>query len=170
MGGRTFLTRADFPQPKERTREGRPRCRVCARAVPPPKRTFCSELCLEVYRRCTSPAVFMDYVYERDQGICQLCGWNLKWLAEVLDALEPLTDDPTLHPWYWRQEIVHRLTGDRRQHLYEIDHIRAVALGGDLHPDNLRVVCIPCHKGLSAGLRGDLAKLKRLQSKRPQKG
>lgn len=47
--------------------------------------------------------------------------------------------------------------------LYEIDHIKPVAEGGDNLPSNLRVLCRKCHKGESVALNNRLRK-------RPSKG
>ncbi len=42
--------------------------------------------------------------------------------------------------------------------LYEIDHVKPVAEGGDNLPSNLRVLCRRCHKGESVALNNRLRK------------
>ena len=44
----------------------------------------------------------------------------------------------------------------RRKSWWEADHIVAVAEGGDSNLENIRTLCIPCHRGVTRELRARL--------------
>jgi len=45
--------------------------------------------------------------------------------------------------------VIHK----RRKSWWEADHIRPVVEGGDSDLENMRTLCIPCHRGVTAELR-----------------
>jgi 5-methylcytosine-specific restriction endonuclease McrA len=47
-----------------------------------------------------------------------------------------------------------------RKSWWEADHIVAVAEGGDSNLDNIRTLCIPCHRSVTAQLRQRLRLLR----------
>lgn len=49
-------------------------CRWCQKPVPPPRRTWCSDACVEEYLVRSSAAHARRRVLERDRGICAACG------------------------------------------------------------------------------------------------
>jgi 5-methylcytosine-specific restriction endonuclease McrA len=73
----------------------------------------------------TIPASVRDYVLVRDHGTCVRCGW------------------------------VRGQRGPGGLRLMTIDHIRPRRDGGSNHPDNLRVLCWPCHQLRNKGLWDD---------------
>jgi 5-methylcytosine-specific restriction protein A len=87
-------------------------------------------------------------VFERDRGICALCG---------LDTVK------------LRRRIMRMSFGERMRELramiergaftrgrktwWEADHIVAVVEGGDSNLENIRTLCIACHRNVTKELR-----------------
>ena len=49
-------------------------CRWCSLPVPKPRRTFCSEFCVDEWKLRTDPGYMRERVLARDKGICAMCG------------------------------------------------------------------------------------------------
>lgn len=113
-------------------------CFWCEKPVPPPKRSFCSQECVHEWRLRTDPRYLRRCVFERDQGVCALCGLDTEALRRELEAL----------PW-WEQEerrATLRIPPNRRS-LWDADHILPVSNGGgECGLDNIRTLCIWCHR------------------------
>lgn len=127
---------------------GLPLCRWCELEIlAKRRRTFCSEYCVHQWRLRTDPGYLRDQVFARDKGVCALCDADT---IAIYNALK-------------RARGANRLAGlslygmasiDARRSLWDADHIRAVAEGGgqcDL--DNIRTLCLPCHREETARLR-----------------
>jgi 5-methylcytosine-specific restriction protein A len=125
---------------------GRQLCRWCSLEVPPGRRTFCSEFCVNEWRLRSNPGYLREQVLARDRGVCAQCG--LDCVAE------------------WR--ILKRLRGPRRilrwaewglkpaqrSSLWDADHILPVAEGGgECDLSNIRTLCLRCHRRSTAELR-----------------
>lgn len=95
-------------------------CRYCGGRVDPPRRSWCSELCVCAWNILINWNATRRFVWERDQGRCVLCG------VEV-----PLN-----------RKIV---KNDVYVYAAEIDHIIEVVDGGTDEPENLRTLCHDCH-------------------------
>jgi 5-methylcytosine-specific restriction protein A len=107
-------------------------CRRCSTEVTPPRRTFCSEACVNEWKIRTQPAFAKQLVRKRDDGICQICR------RDCFEGRRDSTD-------YKRPR---GLLG-----LFEMDHIVPVVEGGGACGlDNLRTLCIPCHRRETAKL------------------
>jgi 5-methylcytosine-specific restriction protein A len=92
------------------------------------RRTFCGPACVDAWRIKTDPAHLRRMVWERDHGVCALCG---------LDTCADM-----------RQKRC-GATGDR----WQADHIVPVIEGGgECGLDNLRTLCTACHKRATAAL------------------
>ena len=99
-------------------------------------------------------------VLHRDKGVCQLCDRNCKKLRERMNERET---------WYsergrYREFIdrLRRIGWPFYRSLWDCDHIVPIIEGGapgDL--DNLRTLCLWCHKKETATLRGRMAKRER---------
>ncbi len=101
------------------------------------RRTFCSDACVHEWRLRSSPSYLRECVFERDRGVCALCGIdthrNGRRVKRVLQE----------------RGVVHR----RRKSWWEADHILPVVEGGDSNLENMRTLCIPCHREVTRGLR-----------------
>jgi 5-methylcytosine-specific restriction protein A len=86
-------------------------------------------------------------VFLRDRGICLLCGMDTIVAYGELKRSRGKARAEALSLW-GMQRI------DQRRSLWDADHIQPVAEGGgqcDL--DNLRTLCLPCHREVTADLR-----------------
>ena len=123
-------------------------CRWCKGAVSGRRRTFCSDACVHEWRLRSSTSYLRECVFERDKGICALCGNDTHKqqrrimrlpFAERMRELRALQSAGAIHKG--------------RKTWWEADHILAVVEGGDSNLENMRTLCIPCHKGVTRELR-----------------
>ncbi len=130
---------------------GLPLCRWCdLEILAKRRRTFCSEFCVHQWRLRSDPGYLRDQVFARDKGRCAIC---LADTVAIFAALKRARGTA-------RQEGL-RVFGMRsitsRRSLWDADHIIPVAEGGgqcDL--DNLRTLCLLCHREETTRLRGRL--------------
>ncbi len=136
-----------------RGENGRPLCRWCELEIlAKRRRTFCSDDCVHQHRLRTDPSYLRDQVFARDRGRCSLCHADT---VAIYNALKRSRGKARLAglSFYGMKTI------SSRRSLWDADHIVPVAEGGgqcDL--DNLRTLCVPCHREATAQLRQRLAK------------
>ena len=123
------------------------KCRWCQKPVLPPRRTMCSANCAhEIKLRCNG-RYLRQCVYKRDNGICSICNIYTKQIAKkalsfnnINDKLEYLKQ-MDISP---KRKIWKRKYGGG---LWDADHIVSVKDGGgQCGLENLRTLCIKCHK------------------------
>ena len=151
-------------RPRRIDAAGRPLCRECGAPVRTPRRAFCSEKCADALRIRTSPSAARESVFERDLGVCAECGTNTQALRERLRRFRRLRARPDVVAQ--ARELVRGfetaidVLDERpivviRRSLWEADHVVPVAEGGGgCGLDNLRTLCIPCHRAATAELAG----------------
>lgn len=127
---------------------GRPLCRWCQlEIVAARRRTFCSAFCVHQWRLRSDPGYLRDQVFARDRGVCALCATDT---VEAFGRLKRSRGAARLEAL-----VLWGLASPRaRRSLWDADHIVPVAEGGgqcDL--DNLRTLCLPCHREQTAELR-----------------
>ena len=94
-------------------------------------------------------------VRRRDKGICALCGLDCTKLRKELNAL-PLEDR-----YKKAEELGIPKKRAYRKSLWDMDHTLPVAEGGgECGLDNLRTLCISCHKKETALLLKRLAEVR----------
>ena len=111
------------------------------------RRTFCSDYCVHQWRLRTDPGYLRDQVFARDRGICAVCHADTIAIYSALKRARGPARQAGLS-FYGIKSIT------ARRSLWDADHIRPVAEGGgqcDL--DNLRTLCVPCHREATAQLR-----------------
>ena len=111
------------------------------------RRTFCSDYCVHQWRLRTDPGYLRDQVFARDRGICAACQADTVAIYAALKRARGPARAAGLR-LYGIKSIT------TRRSLWDADHIRPVAEGGgqcDL--DNLRTLCVPCHREATAQLR-----------------
>lgn len=144
-GGR--VRRADLPTGPNSL----PLCRWCElEIVAKRRRTFCSEYCVHQWRLRTDPGYLRDQVFARDRGRCAVCQIDTVAAYAALKRARGVERAAGLR-LYGMQRIT------SRRSLWDADHILPVAEGGgqcDL--DNLRTLCLLCHRGATAQLRARL--------------
>ena len=64
------------------------RCRWCGKKVKKPRRTWCSQECVDKYRIRSDPGFVRSQVKKRDKGICALCGVDTLALGRELRDIE----------------------------------------------------------------------------------
>lgn len=119
------------------------------------RRTFCSEFCVHQWRLRSDAGYLREQVFLRDRGICALC------------AADTVAEFSALKRSRGRQRaellaLYGLASVHARRSLWDADHIVPVAEGGgECDLDNLRTLCLPCHREVTADLR---RRLKRLAS------
>lgn len=110
------------------------------------------------WRLRSSTSYLRDCVFDRDRGICALCDTN------TVRARRAVLRLPFAERMRAFRELQQRGTITRRRKTWwEADHIVPVVEGGDSNLENIRTLCIPCHRRVTAELRA-----RRLYSKRAQ--
>ena len=155
--------------------DGRPSCRWCQGPVPRPRRTFCGEACVERWKLRTNPGHLRARVWARDRGICAECGVNTKsWSrsvkAKVARQMKAagLVRGGSGHSAALVRKIeaaALRALGltSSRSSFWDADHIIPVAEGGgECDLDNLRTLCLKCHKLATRRLAERLANARRV--------
>ncbi len=127
---------------------GLPLCRWCQLEIlAPRRRTFCSDFCVHQWRLRSDPGYLRDQVFARDRGTCALCSTDtVGAYADLKRSRGPVRTE-LLAMWGFSSITA-------RRSLWDADHILPVAEGGggcDL--DNLRTLCLPCHREGTAELR-----------------
>jgi len=130
---------------------GRPLCRWCELEIMAKRRrTFCSEYCVHQWRLRTDPGYLRDQVFARDRGRCAACQIDSVAAYAALKRARGPVRSAGLR-LYGMKSIA------SRRSLWDADHILPVAEGGgqcDL--DNIRTLCLLCHREATARLRSRL--------------
>ena len=124
--------------------ERRAWCRWCKEAVSGRRRTFCSDACVHEWRLRSSASYLRECVLARDRGICAVCGIDTVTLRRRVLRLP-----------FGRRMIemrALRITKGRKS-WWEADHIVPVVEGGDSNLENIRTLCVLCHRAATAELR-----------------
>jgi 5-methylcytosine-specific restriction protein A len=124
---------------------GRGLCRWCSLEVPRGRYTFCSAYCVHEWKLRTQPGYLREQVLERDHGICARCGVDTLAAARRLRYSRGQNRTALLAHWGLNRT---------RKRLWDADHILPVAEGGgECDLDNLRTLCLRCHRTATMELR-----------------
>ena len=127
---------------------GRNLCRWCSLEVPKGRLTFCSDWCVEEWRLRTDPGYLREKVLQRDQGVCAQCG------IDCLAALRHLKRLRGAARLKAQMEWGLRAGRSMRKSLWDADHIIPVVEGGgECDLENIRTLCLKCHRVATAQLR-----------------
>lgn len=151
---------------------GRALCRQCGVEVPKGRRTFCDDACVEEWSVRNNPTYMRRRVFERDRGICALCGidaavlgralaaeWQRVKLARTRREREERAEFRKRYRWFFR-----------RTSYWDADHIIPVVEGGgECTLENIRTLCVPCHQRVTKDLARRRASRRR-QERRGQLG
>ena len=89
-----------------------------------------------------------ECVFERDAGVCALCNVDTHKLRRRVMRL-PFAQRMRELRALQERGVIHR----KRKSWWEADHIRPVVEGGDSNLENVRTLCIPCHREVTRALR-----------------
>jgi 5-methylcytosine-specific restriction protein A len=124
-------------------------CRWCGSDVKPPRRTMCSPECVHELLIRRDNRYIRDCLYKRDKGICSICETDTKDIAKKALSLEGIEKEEYLK----EMKIGMKRKIWKRKHgggLWDADHIIPVKDGGgQCGMDNLRTLCIKCHKNVT---------------------
>ncbi len=99
------------------------------------------------WRLRSDPGYLRDQVLARDAGVCALCATDTVAAYRALKRSRGEKRDEALAMWGLPSMAA-------RRSLWDADHVVPVAEGGgqcDL--DNIRTLCLPCHREVTADLR-----------------
>lgn len=168
MRGRPTITRHGITtdrscaQPNGFGPNGRRFCRWCHGEVPEGRFTFCSKGCVHDYRMECEPAYLKSLAFKRDRGVCATCGCDTERLRRACSW--SFRGGSWGHPWGPRDALRAWLIAEGWTPgiaLWQADHIVPVIEGGANHLDNIRTLCVPCHKAETARLAARLAASRR---------
>lgn len=142
-------------------------CRFCGTEVQPPRKTFCSELCIFEWKIRSSTSFARDHIYERDLGKCALCQVDTRYQKIKIEDMLKHVQGNEKHPDYQNLIRSLRLTAkEAKRSLWQADHIVPVAYGGGACGlEGFQSLCVMCHKHKSGRQMTDKAESK----KRPKK-
>ena len=132
---------------------GRGLCRWCSLEVPARRFTFCSDYCVHEWKLRSQPGYLRANILRRDRGECAHCGVNT--LSEHIRIKRARGDRRAalLHHWGLHTRM--------RKSLWDADHILPVSEGGgECDLDNIRTLCLRCHRTVTAQLRERLRRAK----------
>jgi 5-methylcytosine-specific restriction protein A len=136
---------------------GRALCRRCQTEVPVGRRTFCSEPCIHEWKLRTQPEYAAEQVEKRDKGVCAVCKVDTTALRSEF-RLVPRGSSQVL--WLGARNLPVELLMRRRW--FDVDHVVPVVEGGgSCGLENLRTLCVPCHKRETAKLAARRAEARR---------
>lgn len=130
-------------------------CVWCKGTVSPPKRYWCSPECIDEWLIRRSSSFLRRKTYERDKGICAVCGINTMFLKEELKRISLECNRFKLilskSQRYSRSSTFNLFKKSigfgKRTSYWDADHIIPVHLGGgECGLENIQTLCIGCHK------------------------
>lgn len=144
-----YLGKLPHASTLNKTADGLPCCRWCNKGVMKPRRTICSPECQHELKLRISSRYMRDCTYKRDKGVCNMCNIDTKLIAREALLLQ---DNDRTHFL-----LNHNISLKRKiwkvKHgggLWDADHIIPVKNGGGLCGlENIRTLCIPCHKKIT---------------------
>jgi len=127
---------------------GLPLCRWCRLEIlAKRRRTFCSDYCVHQWRLRSDPGYVREHVFARDRGFCALCATDTVAAYAELKRSRGKVRASLLELWGLKSVTARRT-------LWDADHILPVAEGGgECDLENLRTLCLPCHREVTAELR-----------------
>lgn len=132
---------------------GRGLCRWCSLEVPRGRFTFCSDYCVHEWKLRSQPAYLREQVFLRDKGICCACGVDTMAAARKLRYSRGANRQALLAKWGFKTRT--------RKSLWDADHIVPVAEGGgECDLDNIRTLCLICHRAATQQLRERIRRAK----------
>jgi 5-methylcytosine-specific restriction enzyme A len=132
---------------------GRGLCRWCSVEVPPRRFTFCSDYCVHEWKLRSQPGYLREHILKRDKGICAHCSLNTLQEQRRLKRARGVARLGLMQHW--------GLNARMRKSLWDADHILPVTEGGgECDLDNIRTLCLRCHRSVTSQLRERIRRAK----------
>ena len=141
------------------------------------RRTFCSDECVHEFMIRSNSSYIRQYIAKRDKYTCQICGLDCKgfvrklwrYVNEHYGELQktPVYADPrnyrharkSLEVQFFEILGMQWVNTHGRSTYYDVDHIHEVVKGGgQCGEENLRLLCLGCHRIETKRLRAELKK------------
>jgi len=168
------LTWNDFKIGKDAN--GHRLCRFCSSVIPKRRRSYCSNTCEHELRIRVDSTYIRHLLKARDNEVCSKCGLDTNKLRRILRhadlsyfkdgygcysvLLKHMSEHPKLKAWLKKFNFSTSLF----VHLWEADHITAVADGGGhLGIENFQTLCLWCHKQKTKDMHQRKAKERKKQ-------
>lgn len=125
-------------------------CRLCGEPCPGRRSSWCSDECMDAYFTATDSNWLRRKVFERDKGICAICGIDAEALQNRLnymhyeqrtEAFAVLRENGFNVPGYGTSSC---------GSLWEADHLEPLDEGGSWELSNIQTLCTPHHKEKTA--------------------
>jgi 5-methylcytosine-specific restriction enzyme A len=125
---------------------GRGLCRWCSLEVPRRRFTFCSDDCVHEWKLRSQPGYLREQIFKRDRGLCAHCGLDTIKEQRRLKRARGASRVQLMQHWGLKTRI--------RKSLWDADHILPVMEGGgECDVENIRTLCLRCHRTVTARLR-----------------
>lgn len=183
-----FLTAKEKAESTKKAKEEK-LCRWCGldvKRLDTRRRTFCSDECVHEFMIRSNNSYVRQYIGKRDNYTCQICGLDCRgflrklwrYVNEHRDRLEAdwIHRGPAYEKVKFRElkkqlEIeffdsynMEWVNTHGRSTFYDIDHILPVVEGGhQCGEDNLRLLCLGCHRKETKELRKRIAAKAKLE-------
>lgn len=137
-------------RPPDRDSQGRPLCRRCGAVVKSPRRAWCSDECVHQHKVRSQPGYVRRCIFERDHGICALCGLDtVKATSQHRKLMDRFKEIEGRHYGFVgriRDALAKSLKFSPATSFWAADHILPVSEGGgECGLENYRTLCLGCH-------------------------
>lgn len=99
---------------------------------------------------------FAQQVLLRDQGICQICELDCLELERWIDGWQKQGIYSEVRSILEQYQLPNPPIGYR---CYQIDHVQPISRGGKDCLENLRLLCLVCHRQVTTELQGQLSRI-----------
>jgi 5-methylcytosine-specific restriction enzyme A len=121
--------------------------------VPARRFTFCSEYCVHEWKLRSQPGYVREQIFQRDRGRCAHCGVDAIREHSKLKRSRGAAREALMRHWGLKTKV--------RKSLWDADHILPVAEGGgECDLDNIRTLCLRCHRSVTLQLRERIRRAK----------
>lgn len=159
VGKQRYLTEAPYDKVraeyKRKHKKTLKMCRWCGTTkLPPRKRCWCSTTCVNEFLIRRSGSFARALVRKRDKGVCAICGLDTYKLRRGLYKKHAQRSKMWGRSNLKLRKAIRALGFQYSRSFWEMDHIKAVHEGGGCCGlENLRTLCVPCHKQVTADQR-----------------